>query len=296
MTPTVFILTYCEHPALLYGATLVFKTLRVGYPTARVIVVDNGSHNEVRETIRSEAESAGCEFYQTERRPFIDHYNWLIHKQDEFDAIVFVDPDVVFWECVEKWQFTGLMAGRKIPDLLNYGVTSMARLHPSHLWIPSIKALREEIQSRPVNGLNLMSQFAAPITGKLYFWDTLSALYQMLFDKCQIFGENELNAYDHLFYGSHLPVIQPALSDDDLTITAHQMAAMGRINELKGLWRKQDEYFMSVSNADVGASMSSQDAYRKMIVACEALCAAQGIEGEYEDAVNGLLTGIAGQI
>ncbi|MEO6447712.1 MAG: hypothetical protein ABIO42_00555, partial [Burkholderiaceae bacterium] len=41
------ILTYCAHPALAYGTLLVFKTLRVGFPTARVEVYDNGSHPDV---------------------------------------------------------------------------------------------------------------------------------------------------------------------------------------------------------------------------------------------------------
>ena len=74
MKPTVVILTYCEHPSLAYGTLMVFDTLRVGFPTFNIVVIDNGSHPDVVPQIKNAAERARASFTPTERHNFIEHY------------------------------------------------------------------------------------------------------------------------------------------------------------------------------------------------------------------------------
>ena len=49
----VFILTFCRNLDLFYGTKLIFETLRVGFPNAKITVVDNASLQKVRGEIES---------------------------------------------------------------------------------------------------------------------------------------------------------------------------------------------------------------------------------------------------
>jgi len=289
---TVVIQTYCEHPALAYGALMVFKTLRVGFPTAKVLVVDNGSHPDVLPQIEKAALDAGCLFTPAPRQHFLDFYRWVLFEQTAMTSVVLLDPDVVFWNNVEYWKFDGLMAGRLIPDLYNYGVTSLSRLHPSHLWVPDVAKLRQALANTHANGFDPLRQFSAPANGKMYFWDTGAGLYQALATKCDSFSDAQLDCYDHLFYGSHLPVVQPALNDENLTYFAHQAAAGNDLAALKGIWREQDKHFKSQRQKPLRGEMMLTE----MIKTCETLGQAQGIQSGYDVAVQGLLSNIKAQL
>lgn len=66
--PRVVVLTFCFNPENLYGSLLSFKTLRVGFPDADVLVVDNASHPAVRASIRDAALAVGAQFRQCDRQ------------------------------------------------------------------------------------------------------------------------------------------------------------------------------------------------------------------------------------
>jgi hypothetical protein len=271
---------------------MVFKTLRVGFPTADVLVIDNGSHPDVVPLIAQAATDAGCSFTAASRQHFLSFYHWVLFEQEVMDSVVLLDPDVVFWDNVEDWKFEGLMAGRLIPDLYNYGVTSLSRLHPSHLWVPDVAKMRKALGNMNANGFDPLRQFSAPANGKMYFWDTGAGLYQALADKCESFTEEQLDCYDHLFYGSHLPVIQPALNDEGVTYTAHQAAARGDLSSLKGIWREQDKHFKSQRQKP----LSGETMLAEMIDTCTVLGQAQGVKDGYSEAVDGLINNIKAQL
>jgi hypothetical protein len=91
--PHVHILTHCRNPELLYQTLLVFDTLRVGFPTARVTVVDNASRVDVRPAIREAAAKAGCDFHQLERE--VAHGDFIEHvvMTAPPGQLVFIDTD-----------------------------------------------------------------------------------------------------------------------------------------------------------------------------------------------------------
>ena len=62
MAKYVYILTWCDRLENLYGTTLVFKTLRVGFPTAEIHVVDNASLPAVRPLLRQYAQECNANF------------------------------------------------------------------------------------------------------------------------------------------------------------------------------------------------------------------------------------------
>jgi len=271
---------------------MVFETLRVGFPTAEILVMDNGSHPDVVPLIEKSAINAGCAFIPTARHHFLDYYRWVLLEQNKMNSVVLLDPDIVFWDCVENWQFNGLMTGRRIPDLYNYGVTSLSRLHPSHLWVPDVAKLRSALGNLRANGFDPLQQFSAPANGKMYFWDTGAGLYQALANDCESFTDAQLDCYDHLFYGSHFPVIQPALNDENVTYDAHQAAARGDLKALKGIWRAQDKHFKLQRQKP----LSGEKLMAEMINTCAILGAAQGVQNGYGDAVDGLISNIKAQL
>lgn len=59
------------------------------------------------------------------------------------------------------------------------------------------------------------------------------------------FREEHLDAYDHLFYGSHLPVIDAVIGTAgfDPIRDGHRAAAGGELGKLRGIWRAQEAFF-----------------------------------------------------
>lgn len=258
----IFILLYCRRPDLLYGTTLIFRTLRVGFPTARINIVDNASVEEVRPVLRELAAREGCEFVQLTAE--LQHHDFLaqvIGNSDD-EPLVFVDPDVVFWESCEGWQFDGLAAGRLIPRFLDdyTGCVTEPRLHTSFLWIPRPAVFRQAMHSlkawwfdfepiRPLMFFDSGCGWRRLDTGAtLGGWrrqDTGAALYAALPEKMVAFGPRELGAYDHLFVGSHIDLVTPALDSEKRgrALEIHRLAREGELSSLKGLWIEQDEFF-----------------------------------------------------
>lgn len=246
--------------------------------------MDNGSIHEVLPQIESECARVGAELVKRERQDFTNFYSLALSGGKDF---AIVDPDVVFWACVEDLKFDALIAGRKIPDLVRYGVRSLARLHPSMIFVPDAEKLQEEISRRSIRGLNTIGQYSAHIAGKKLFWDTLAPIYQMMPDLCHEFDENELDRYDHLFYGSHLPVIEPGLADDGLTLSHHVSAAKGDLDSLRGIWRAQEKWFLSQSPK----LAEPNTMYGGMMDAAQTLANASGVD--YDGVVDQLIEALA---
>jgi hypothetical protein len=92
----VFILTFCRNLDLFYGTSLIFKTLRTGFPNARVTVTDNASLPETRAEIASLARQNDCIFHQLQP-PGIQHHDFLESTLRATDDDSKIDGPVVFW-------------------------------------------------------------------------------------------------------------------------------------------------------------------------------------------------------
>jgi len=84
-----------------------------------------------------------------------------------------------------------------------------------------------------------------PTTRDWYRFDTLSALYTVLKDKTYCFGSKELDAYDHIFCGTHPHFIDGRMNANDREgfINTHNDAKHD-YKKLQGIWKLQDEYFL----------------------------------------------------
>ena len=244
----VFILTWCGYPERIHGSTLVFNSLRVGFPSARIQVVDNASNPLVRPTIEDLARKSGAEY--REIQDSVSHpafIYWALRTHPD-EPVVFVDPDVTFWRNVEDWRIEGLMAGRLIPayDCPYTGCETQARLHTSFLWVPSPRRLLEEIGSIKVARpeFDAFAQRMFPLDGRWIRFDTASAAYMALTDQMQAFGLEELESYDHLFCGSNLNLVGEKLDERFLEVMrGADEYARSNGSVPKGIWRQQQEWF-----------------------------------------------------
>lgn len=243
----VFILTYCRNLDLLGGSTLVFKTLRTGFPTAEVHVADNCSLADARPVIQASADAAGCRFSQFNKE--VAHHGFIEYVLSRYDGpIVFLDPDVIFWEPCEHWQFSSVAAGRLIPRFHDeYSDTKTAeRLHTSFLWVPDAARLRSAV-AETRRGHWDFQPFQPYSYRSHHGWvrfDCGAGLYAAMGDRCQPYDEGQLSAYDHLFLGSHLDLVLSSLPGDEAQVlSAVHAQAQSDPTSLKGLWLTQQAYF-----------------------------------------------------
>ena len=166
-TPTVVCVTYCDIIEMVATATLIFHTVRIGFPTARVLILDNHRLLPAQRIIAREADRTNCDFVPLGMAgsPRPTHaaclrdlvLNDAVRAQlsVEQGPLVFVDPDIIFWESVEQWQFSGaLLAGRYIPamgvqspDDDAHQLITFPRFHTSFLWLPDVARLRARIRA-----------------------------------------------------------------------------------------------------------------------------------------------------
>ena len=246
----VYVLTYCRDEKCARVATIVFETLRVGFPSARVHVVDNASLIEHQAHIRSLAERADASFEPMERE--IPHHVFLSRVVDTHPqgCVVFLDPDICFWRKVESWTFAGLMAGRALPCFAcEYtGCITHQRLHTSFLWISDVDRLRSTISRlrRTYIDFDPFRPLMFRRGGEWHRLDTCGSLCAAIVEQLEAFSPHELEAYDHLFCSTHGDRVSERLRPDFAVQfqRLHNLAA-NDYRIARGAWRLQQAYFES---------------------------------------------------
>lgn len=247
-TPHVYTLTWCRNIELLYGSTLVFKTLRTGFPSAQVHVIDGNSIEAARWDIQTAAKACEAEYLQLNRRLELAEFIAHVLTRQQSGSAVFVDPDVCFWNCVEQWQFAGLAAGRFIPrHFCDFsGCLSEPRLHTSLLWVPDVGRLIDTI-ARTRATWRYFEPFRNTmlrVDDRWRYFDTAAGLYSVFPDEMDAFGEWQLDAYDHLFAGTYADTVLAKLDPQfgDMYRDLHRTAQVD-FQAIKGCWRQQERYF-----------------------------------------------------
>lgn len=240
------ILITCLDESRIGLATLAFKTLRVGFPTANVMVCGNGFVSQrITDAVADETERVGGAFQNI---GLISHGAWIeyliTHERSPFWI---TDSDTVLFDKVEHW-FDGSdspFSGRYEPEFIEPWTKTVhvARLHPSMMWInPAL--LRAAIRGWPWKPeffdsvqKQLIQWHWVPRDGRLEFYDTMAGLWHAGLGGVP-FTDEQNAAFEHLFCGSyaHLTPLAERLSAVHQGIIANPQAA-------KGLWAKQQEWY-----------------------------------------------------
>lgn len=244
MKADVRILCTVRRMDLLASSLLVFRSLRVGFPTAQVFVTPNlpgalrlDDHETAVESITAAAREVGA---VVQERDHTRHDHWLEHlilrAQSPF---VIVDTDMVFHASMEGVATPEPLVGPWEPTHLNpvTGMQHQGRLHTCCLYVdPSAVrfALREVVRDRlpkqpwmidytPVRGSVEFSQNPKVRPDK--FWDTAARLLHVVQYSC--LAPEDLARFTHLHAGTwrdHAGAKLPGLNE------AHQCAIRGDID------------------------------------------------------------------
>lgn len=219
MTTKVHILASCfDDPR---ATTLVFRTLRTGFPTAEVVVWKNRLSPAVGKMVNACAKAANCAVLESSR---IRHDEWINRLLEASpDPFWICDTDIVFHASVEGFsdQET-LLKGRYEPPFREpwSGTRKTERLHTSLLFInaPMVRiAVREWIRRwHPKNFpfepmIELVRQCYVPSGANLppLFQDTCAGLYRSIGG--ERFSEDENKAFDHLHCGTYVNLMKDAV-------------------------------------------------------------------------------------
>jgi hypothetical protein len=251
----VRIITYCPDASALYGNLLIFRSLRVGFPTARILVADNGSSPWARLRISEAVQRCGAEMCVHGPMSHPDLIARVLSELPDGEPAALIDPDICFWQNVENWQFPEetLVAGRFIPTFqceVTQSVTH-ARLHTSFLWMQDQRRLRLALPAGTTLSEAYTWRDSETMIGPVkYRWDTGARLYAALEPEAvRAFDETHLNCYDHLFCGTHAASVLPRIHEDfrqefqELHDAARRDGEQSLPTSLRGAWRIQDRYF-----------------------------------------------------
>ncbi len=203
----VCILISIPDPKYFDNCTLVFKTLRVGFPTADVWVTINGIGAEDDQFRATQAAASGGVNNILMAGERLHHADWIEATlkacSNKPGPLIFLDGDVQFWSNCEDWKFTAPMAGYYVPEMFNDWAQcrSVPRLHTSLLWFSHPQQMLEDIRKLyPLDGeyapLNLFKPSVQYINGEPIFWDTCAGLYNAFGGA--YFGPQHTACYDHL--------------------------------------------------------------------------------------------------
>jgi len=248
---TVYILTYCREMELFYGTEMVFKSLRTGFPNARVTVVDNSSLPEAAVRIEALARQTDCAYECVSDR--VPHHEFIeerirITANDSRvrGPVVFLDPDICFWKSCEDFDFDGILAGRLEGAFYTKATRTytMPRIHTSFMWIPDVAELCREVAGIRAGHFDFvpLRSVSMKIAGQWYRFDTGGSLYAAMPGKMSSFTEEHLDCYDHLYGGCHVDWVFPITHSraQELLARTHAHAKAGDFEALKGMWRIQD--------------------------------------------------------
>lgn len=263
MIPDVHILVTCRNPELKAMSLLVFDTIRVGFPTARIHVYLND--------IKDEEIIARCkEFDPGPGRMITIHHNWI---QMLIDALVhpFVicDTDAIFYSKVEDWEFTTALAGYRMPEFHDEftGAITRSRLHTSLMFIDPAKFRQATAHYERDFQQTVFNPFASyvdplclPLNGRGYFYDTMAMAYHAIGGT--EFTQQQKSAYFHFHYGTLSDLVLPLLGNGAGTKNCRD-AILDNPEMGEDMWRVQDEYLNSrkpnIDGTDVIAKIDPQD-------------------------------------
>ena len=254
----VHILTYCKDLSLFYGTELIFKTLRTGFPSAKIIVTDNASIPAAKARIELLAKENDCVFKEIQGTS-IEHHDFIQNTVRDYAdntsltaSLVFLDTDVCLWDSCEEFTFDGLVAGSLV-GAFNDSVThtlTLPRIHTSFMWIPDALALQSEIRKMRARHFDFepFRPFSFRLKDTWYRYDTGASLYMALPDKISLFTEEHRSHYDHIFSGSHINYLKPLYSQEvkTLLLEVHSHARKGNLNALKGIHKHIDERWWEI--------------------------------------------------
>jgi len=245
----VFILATVRKPELRPYTSLVFNTLRIGFPAAKIHVSLNPMDSESEWALHT------CCHYVDASYSSVDtiHHDWIVELlNSEADPFYILDTDVIFYKPFEQFQFTDALAGWRIPEFSDFfsGCITRARLHTSLLYVNPDKMRAALCKYRDgiawtkfVTDPNLINPTVVPLKGRPYFYDCASLLYHAIGG--QPFTDEQKDCYHHMNFGTIPDLVLPRLPAAEVEEQTRIRALILAAPEFgRGQWRNQEQYYL----------------------------------------------------
>lgn len=250
----VFICVHNRNPDLWENSTLVFKTLRTGFPNAEIVVYSNNLSQMQLMEVRELCNGVHAKFQHIPQAIPFHAWMWQIFQQmlnsEIAEPFWFVDTDIIFWDSMEKWKFDTTLAGRFVPkfgDSYTKCIT-MPRLHTSMLRMDPVK-LRAELDTllQCVPNDTPHNPFVNPI---FPFWHISpeGPVEKIFYDVAAMlsyavslthFTAKHLDCFSHLQCGTFSDLLEPHGHEG---MVARQKAMIANPESARGIWRDQDKW------------------------------------------------------
>lgn len=265
----VHLLATVRRDELLNAALLVFRTIRVGFPTAEIHVWGNGLLARHASAVGKAVQNVGGIF---ENLPLTVHDRWIEHIiLHETEPVWICDTDVIFWDKVEACTVgdpsTTVLAGRVEPSYVEEWTwaVSVERIHTCLMFPdpPRLRlAMRAIIDSvpRPFGATAehaLIRQHFIPRRGAIpLLYDTMAGLYQAGIG--WRFGDQPNAAFDHLHGATYIDLVAPRLTGGQGLAHCHA-TVYGNLESARGLYEHQKKWYAARSpdRIDIHASPDS---------------------------------------
>ena len=251
MTSPLHILVTVRSAELLPAAVLVFKTLRVGFPTAPVYVWGNGLADGVARAIAGHAQFAAAQFHNLQPTCHDAWIEQLVNHQAQ--PFWICDTDLVFLGPVERWyspEEDTLFAGRYEPawrdnwsrsqhvDRLH---TCLQYLNPAALRAAMLRWCREEVPAVFHTGqVPFIRQHWIPMrTGKLCY-DTTAGLWQAGWGSP--FGDWQNAVFEHLHAGTYADEVSKCPDFRDMPRMHKEIYTEPQL--ARGIQRQQNQFYL----------------------------------------------------
>ena len=244
MKTRVIVTVNVRKPELLETATLTLRSVRVGFPTAEIIVASTSRDVTFLDPLLSRTHAIGARYQEVpgEHYRVLNKFTSDPHRYGQ-EQTIFLDSDLIFYENCEGWDFSRALAGHRIPEHVSHYTqcVTAGRLHTSFLVVNQIR-LEEELNAAGVEVREfapvhlwrpqMLYHHARPM-----FYDTASNLFQAI-GGAQ-FTPEQLDCYTHIFCGSARDVAKQHLPAETYrTMEAAHELALRAPNQLRGFWRQ----------------------------------------------------------
>lgn len=246
MRPPVYILVSCRNPELWKASTLIFQTIRTGFPNNELFVRGNNLNLEQADEIDYMVGMQDGWFFNGDLQP---HWQWIENLiENQPGPLVICDTDVIFHADVsEAFSFPVALAGRAVPRFRCpiTGCITRERLHTALMWIDPVR-YRDGVAKLKVNlshpfgmrfDMELIRPRIYPEHLEFYLHDTLGAAYHALGGSS--FSDFILDRYDHLNAGTYLDLLDEKIPGS----RARQEVMIDHPELARGLWRQQQKWY-----------------------------------------------------
>lgn len=254
----VHLLVTYRRAELLRASTMVFDSIRQGFPQAQIVA-------QLNEAEDGEAGLDWSPIYEACKRARVEvaavrtqtiHHEWILGLLDrETEPFFICDTDLVFFDELEGMDMFGAaLAGRFIPQFFDAFTNCITRprLHTSLLYFHP-RRIREETEKYfaqfPETRFNPRPNLIYPgylpqrsesgLTVKNFFHDTASLLYQAIGGTR--FTPELLDRFGHLNFGTISDMVAPAYPQYPWRM--QHFAAFDNPELLRGSWKTDDEFY-----------------------------------------------------